>query len=342
MIRRILIIGLGSIGLRHLRLARQLFPQAEIAVLRHKIGSDTPDLADYVLSTMDEALLFAPTLAVIANPAVLHIAAALPLAESGVHLLIEKPLSITSEGVEKLLNACKKKNVVLSVGYNLRHLKSLQAFKTMIDNRLIGDLWSIRAEIGQYLPSWRPETDYRKSVSARGSLGGGVLLELSHELDYLCWIFGDVKCVNAILAKQSDLEIDVEDSAHLILEIEAHGTGKSILASLNIDFIRQDRVRSCTVIGKRGSLRWDGINGTIELYTSDTNAWHLIYNHRTEPDESYVGEWQNFIASIQGNAVPEVTGEDGLKVLKVIEGARLSAKAKRQVIFDKEYRPREV
>ena len=341
MIKRILIVGLGSIGLRHLRLARELLPTAEIAVLRHKVELIVPDGADYVFSTMAEALLFAPTLAVIANPATFRLSVALPLAEAGVHLLIEKPLSTTSEGVEDLLDACKKKNIVLAIGYNLRYLQSLQKFKAMLDNRVIGALWSVRSEIGQYLPSWRPDTDYRESVSARDALGGGVLLELSHEIDYLCWIFGDVEFVYAELAQQSDLEIDVEDSAHLILEFVASGTEKPLVASLNLDFIRQDRVRLCTVIGRLGSLRWDGITGTIELYTLDTKAWRKVYSHQAASDESYTGEWQNFISCINDCALPAITGRDGLKVLKVIEAARISAKAKRQVKIGSDHELRE-
>jgi len=341
MIKRILIVGLGSIGRRHLRLARELLPAAEIAVLRHKVELIVPDGADYVFSTMDEALLFAPTLAVIANPATFHLSVALPLAEAGVHLLIEKPLSTTSEGVEDLLKVCKKKNVVLAIGYNLRYLQSLQKFKSMLDNRMIGELWSVRSEIGQYLPLWRPDTDYRESVSARDALGGGVLLELSHEIDYLCWIFGDVEFVYAALAQQSDLAIDVEDSAHLILEFVANGSEKPLVASLSLDFIRQDRVRLCTVIGRLGSLRWDGITGTIELYTSDTKAWRNVYSHQTASDESYVGEWQNFISSINDCALPAITGMDGLKVLKVIEAARISTKAKKRVTIGSDHELRE-
>ena len=341
MIKRILIVGLGSIGLRHLRLARKLLPTAEIAVLRHKIESIVPDGADCVFSKLAEALLFAPTIAVIANPATFHLSVALPLAEAGVHLLIEKPLSTTSEGVEDLLDTCKKKNVVLAIGYNLRYLQSLQKFKAMLDNRVIGDLWSVRSEIGQYLPSWRSDKDYRESVSARHKLGGGVLLELSHEIDYLCWLFGDVAFVYAALKQQSNLEIDVEDSAHLILEFVANGTKKPLVASLNLDFIRQDKVRLCTVIGSLGSLRWDGVNETIELYTSDKKAWQKVYSHKSASDESYIREWQNFISCINDCTLPAITGMDGKKVLKVIEAARMSAKAKRQVTIGSYHELRE-
>jgi predicted dehydrogenase len=330
-INRILIVGLGSIGKRHLRLARKLLPQSEIAVLRHKVDLTIPEGANHIFSTMAEALAFAPQLAVIANPASFHLSAAMPLAEAGVHLLIEKPLSATTEGVKDLLEASKKTNAILAIGYNLRFLQSLQKFKSMLDDQVIGDVWSVRSEIGQYLPSWRPDSDYRQGVSAQHALGGGALLELSHELDYLRWIFGEVDWVQAVLTQQSDLEIDVEDTAHLILGFVAHGTEKPLVATVNLDFTRQDTMRLCTAIGKLGSLRWNGIAGTVELWALGTQGWQEAYKHQATRDESYITEWQNFIACIKQGTQPLITGADGLKVLQIIEASRLAAKTKRQV-----------
>jgi predicted dehydrogenase len=330
-ITRVLIVGLGSIGKRHLRLAREFLPQSEIAVLRHKVGLTVPEGANHIFSTMAEALAFAPQLAVIATPATFHLSAAMLLAEAGVHLLIEKPLAATIDGVKDLLEACKMTNAVLAIGYNLRFSQSLQKFKFMLDDQVIGDVWSVRSEVGQYLPSWRPDNDYRQGVSAQHALGGGALLELSHEIDYLRWIFGEVDWVQAVLAQQSDLEIDVEDSAHLILGFVAKSTERSIVATVNLDFIRQDTTRSCTVIGKLGSLRWNGIAGAVELWALGTQGWQEVYKYQATRDDSYVSEWQNFIACIKQGAEPLITGEDGLKVLQIIDAARLAAKSKSQV-----------
>ena len=331
MIKRVLIVGLGSIGKRHLRLARQFLPHAEIAVLRHKVDLIIPEGVDYIFSTMVEALTFAPTLAVIASPANFHLAAAIPLAEAGVHLLIEKPLSATSEGVKDLIGVCKKTNVVLAVGYNLRYLQSLKKFKSMVDDQVIGSIWSVRSEVGQYLPSWRPGSDYRQDVSAQHALGGGVLRELSHEIDYLCWIFGEVDWVQAILAQQSDLEIDVEDTVHLVLGFVANYNERPLIASVNLDFIRQDTTRLCTAIGKLGSLRWNGIAGTVELLSLETQAWHEVFKHQTIADDSYAAEWTNVIACIEQGSLPFITRADGLKALEIIEAAQLASKTKSQV-----------
>ena len=334
MISRILIVGLGSIGKRHFRLARELFPHNKIAVLRHKADPIVPEHADYSFSTIAEALEFSPQIAVIANPATFHLSVAMDLAKIGTHLLIEKPLSATAKGVAELLNICRANKAWLATGYNLRFLPSLQKFKTLLDEDMIGAVWSVRSEVGQFLPSWRQDTDYRQSVSVQHALGGGALLELSHELDYLRWIFGEVDWVQASLSKQSDLEIDVEDSAHLILGLVVKGKQKSIIATVNLDFIRQDTTRICTAIGKLGSLRWNGIDGRVELWASGTQGWQEVFKYQATCDESYLAEWSNFLKSIEQGAPPMITGEDGLKVLQVIEAARLADKTKGQVHVD--------
>lgn len=326
MISRILIVGLGSIGKRHLRLARELFPQNKIAVLRHKADPIVPEHADYSFSTIAEALEFSPQMAVIANPATFHLSVAMDLAKIGTHLLIEKPLSATAKGVAELLDICRANKARLATGYNLRFLPSLQKFKTLLDEDMIGAVWSVRSEVGQFLPSWRQDADYRQSVSVQHALGGGALLELSHELDYLRWIFGEVDWVQASLSKQSDLEIDVEDTAYLIFGFHEKPREHPLIASVNLDFIRKDTTRSCTAIGKLGSLRWNGISGTVELYESGKESWQVIYQHKAERDESYLAEWADFVACIAQEKEPYVSGEEGLMVLRIIEAARSAAK----------------
>jgi predicted dehydrogenase len=325
LISRILIVGLGSIGQRHLRLAREIIPEADIRVLRHQSGSSLPSEANGCFSRLEEAIAFAPQIAVISNPAPFHIDTAQALANEGVHLLVEKPLSDSLKGVEQLLATCNEKGAVLLVGYNLRYLQSLQRFRDLLSDRLIGKVLSVRCEIGQYLPSWRPDSDYRLGVSARHDLGGGALLELSHELDYLRWIFGEVEWVTASLSRQSDLEIDVEDSAHLTLGFVPAFDGYRLIGTVNLDFIRHDTTRLCTAIGENGSLRWNGLTGEVALFTANKGEWLQEYSQQHLRDESYLAEWQHFIACVGKKELPNVAGDDGLKVLEIIEAARKSA-----------------
>ena len=335
MIDRILIVGLGSIGARHLRLARKLLPNAEIKVLRHQDTSVVPEFSDGCVSTVFEALKFAPQVAVIANPATFHIKTAQSLAETGVHLLVEKPLSDSMDGIYELIKTCRIGNTTLATGYNLRFSPSLQYFREILESGEIGEVFSVRCEVGQYLPDWRPSTDYRQGVSAKKILGGGVLLELSHELDYLRWIFGEVEWVRATIKKLSKLEIDVEDSAFLTIGFVPNSKGKQILSTMMLDFIRHDHTRLCTVIGERGSLTWDGVTGEVKIYKLDSSHWELLYSHKPIHDETFLAEWENFLTSAQESKSPFVTGEDGMRVLEIIEAARMSAETGIQVPVDR-------
>jgi len=330
LISSILIVGFGSIGKRHLRIARELFPVADIRVLRHQEIGSIPEYADGCFTAIEQAVSFSPQIAVIANPAPFHIPVAQQLAEVGVHLLIEKPLSSSVDGVTQLIDTSFKQRTVLMTGYNLRFLPSLQRFRNYILENTIGKVLSVRCEIGQYLPSWRPDTDYRQSVSARRELGGGTLLELSHEIDYLRWIFGEIDWVQATLSRQSSLQIDVEDTVHIILGFTPTNDGFELIGSANFDFIRHDTIRLCTVIGEKGSLRWNGLSGIIEHFMPGASDWYELFRYQHQRDDSYIEEWQHFLTCINKCQMPMITGDDGLVVLNIIDAVRQSSVSKKR------------
>ena len=325
LINRVLIIGLGSIGKRHLLFAREQMPNADIRVLRHKASNKIPQYSNGCFSSIEDALLFVPQIAVIANPASHHISIAKKLAEIGTHLLIEKPLSNNLEGISELIEICQKQNTCLLTGYNLRYLPSLKHFRDLVVEGVIGKILSVHCEVGQYLPSWRSDSNYQQGVSAKFELGGGALLELSHEIDYLRWIFGEVKWVKASLSKQSSLEIDVEDTAHIIMGFMPSSNGHELIASVNLDFIRHDTSRLCTAIGENSSLRWNGITGEVSIYEAGSKKWRQLYSCKSHTDESYISEWKDFISCVTDNTTPLVSGDDGLKVLQIIEAVRKSS-----------------
>lgn len=324
MINRILIVGSGSIGLRHLRLARQLFPEAEIKVLRHQQTRSVPEFADGCITTITDALKFSPQVAVIANPATYHLQTAQALAEAGIHLLIEKPLSHSIDNVEDLIKVKETKKIVIQVGYNLRFYPSLKVFRKFILDGVVGEILFVNCEVGQYLPCWRPNSDYRTGVSAQKKLGGGVLLELSHEIDYINWIFGNIETVSSMFGKQSSLEIDVEDVAFMTLICASESFRKKILVNLSMDFIRQDPIRICTAVGENGTIRWNGISGVVAVFKKGSSSWEPIFEIESDRDESYIAEWKNFLNAIEGIEKSEVTIIDAYNVLEIVTAARES------------------
>jgi len=333
-IKTLLIVGLGSIGRRHLRLVKFYFPNVNIVVLRHKKcnSSDIKKLGLHkCVTSINDAIILNPQAAIISNPTSQHIEIARKLANKGINLLIEKPISDSSKGVKELIDICHQNKVILMTGYNLRFLPSLIEFRKQIQSRKIGKIYSVRSEIGQYLPNWRPEIEYKFSVSAQKSLGGGALLELSHEIDYLLWIFGKVDWVKSHVSKQSDLEIDVEDSAHVILGFKEF-EGSRLTASLNIDFIRHDVTRKCFAIGEKGTLLWDGIKGHVEIFKKSKKDWELLFSSSPDRDLTYSEEIKSFFSAVESNIKTNISGEDGLEVVNIVESIKESS-SKNLMVF---------
>lgn len=324
--RRILIVGLGSIGTRHASVVRTVQPDASIMALRHR-GAAIPDgvAIDACTNSLGEALAWRPDAAIIASPATAHLSSASVLAAAGVHLLIEKPIAASSTDVAAMLATAHSAGAMVATGYNLRFLPSLVRFHAMLRRNVIGRVISVRAEAGQHLASWRPDTDWRRGVSANAALGGGVLLELSHELDYLRWIFGEVCELRSIIGYDGLPNLDVEDNALLAMRFAPSVMGDAVTASLAIDFVRHDRTRRCTVIGALGTLEWDAIAGTIRHFPAGVDGWSTLFTSQPSRDVTYEAQWRHFLARVVDGRTPSASGHDGLAVLQLVEAIRLDA-----------------
>lgn len=331
-IKKILIIGSGNAGMRHLSIAKIIFPDSSLMILKHNEKENLSFHNIQISYTIRDAMNFKPDLVVIANPAPHHISFAKQFLKIKSHLLIEKPLTDKIENITKFYDIFLNYTSQIMVGYNLRFLPSLNLLREMIRNESIGKILSIRCETGQYLPNWRPKKDYRNTVSAKKDLGGGVLLELSHEIDYIRWIFGEFNWVQAYIGKHSNLEIDVEDNVNIICGFKGMKKN-SLTATINLDFFRNDPTRKCIIIGEKGTLIWDGIEGNLKKFEKNKNKWQ-IFNNNENIQETYKQEWISFINSIESNVSPKVTFQDGLQVIKIIEAIKKSHQNKRLEYVD--------
>lgn len=331
-VKHFLVVGFGSIGRRHVRNLKKLFENCTITVLRHGNGCDKLNNmvcngVDRCVDNLDTVLENNLTAAIIANPASLHLETACLLAEKRIPLFIEKPFSHSTAGLSEFIDLCDETGIELMIGYNLRFSPSLQKFKQLLAEDAVGRVLSVKSEVGQFLPLWRPAQDYRLSVSAQKKLGGGVLLELSHEIDYLVWLFGDVESVNGVVRRQSDLKIDVEDMAQVFLVFSERTDGKKIVASVSMDFFRHDTTRSCTVIGTRGTLRWDGIKRSVELFEKTKGEWQLLFLDETDANDSYMRELRFFVEQIESEKIPFIKTSvyDAKHVVEIIEAIKTSS-----------------
>ena len=326
MINNIGIIGLGSIGRRHLRLVKELRPELNIIAVRSgkgkKVGEEK--LLDAVVHSLEEAIDYGIEAAIIATPAVFHVQQAINLMEKGIHVLIEKPLSHSLDNVNELLRVKKESKAVGLIGYCLRYNTGALKFNDMLNNKILGQVLHVQIDCGSYLPDWRKGQDYRKSVSAKSDLGGGVLLELSHELDYIRWFFGEMKSVYAIIQNSGTLDIDVEDSVDMIFESQ-HG----FPISVHLDFNTRNTRRKCIASCSNGDLTWDAISDTVLWRSAEGIEEMELY----ENDRNYVYKEQlkHFFNCIENDEQPLVSLDDGYAVLKIIESAKKSYKTGKKV-----------
>ena len=326
LINNIGIIGLGSIGQRHLRLVRELRPALNITLVRSGNGESIEDekLADTVCYTLSEALNTGIQAAIISTPSVYHVEQAIVLIRAGVHVLVEKPLSHSTVNINKLLKIRRKSKIIGLVGYCLRYDPAALKFKAMLNEEMIGEIIDVTVECGSYLPDWHPNKNYRESVSANKKLGGGALLELSHELDYVNWFFGDIDNVSGKLINSDTLDIDVEDSVDMIFN-----AAKGFTISIHLDFNSQTIRRTCKVRSTNGNLVWDAVAKKVVWQSVDEPEEDYFFHF--DQDEIYREQLKHFIDCIENNQSPRVTFEDGAKVLRIVEAARKSSATGKRV-----------
>jgi predicted dehydrogenase len=336
---KILIAGLGSIGRRHLRNLQVLGVQDILLYRTHQSSLPDDELRHFPQETdLAAALDHDPDAVIISNPTALHLEIALAAAQRGCHLLIEKPISHTLEGVEQLQNLVEQNGCRVLIGYHFRFHPGLLKIKEMLQHGMIGRPLIVRAHWGEYLPAWHPWEDYRRGYSARADLGGGLILTLSHPLDYLRWLFGDVNRVFAAVDKLGDLEIQVEDTAEICLWF-ANGS----LGSVHLDYLQRPPHHNLQIIGTRGTIEWEYANGETRLYRFDQDRTtqaplHLFPsfspldpNKPLERNDLFLAEMQHFLAVVEGRESPRCTLEDGIEALRIALSAYQSAKQGRVV-----------
>lgn len=321
-----LVVGSGSIARRHLANFRRLLPDAEVGCVSAsgRPLADGETVATTHLTSLATAITWGPDLAVIASPAPLHLDHACMLLDAGIPVLIEKPLSDSLDRARSAAPILARHRDRIEVAYNLRLLSSALRMKALIEEGRVGQILGLRIEAGQYLPDWRPNSDYRNQVSANRSLGGGVLLELSHEFDYITWLFGRFDSVFCVSANSGQLEINVEDCADILLMRDG------LTAQVHLDFLQRRASRSCKVIGSTGTLYWDLIANSISLYAA-AGEEVLFSEPAVDRNDMYVEQLRGFIEVAAGRIAPRISVDDGLNVLGMIEAMRQSAATGRQI-----------
>ena len=315
---KILIVGSGSAGFRHYNYAKKLFKDGQVEVFSQH---STPLFATNHIKDLQTAIDFHADLVIIANAAVNHLKLFSLLVKSDQLCVIEKPLSSNLSDLEKFKISIFAELQNVMIAYQLRFSQSLLALKKQIESEEIGKILYARIQVGQYLPDWRSEVDYRQGVSARADLGGGVLNELSHEIDLLHWIFGNPRLIFSNFEKRSSLEIDVEDCAEFISKHSQLDHDHSWSVHVQLDMVRRDPVRMLEVVGQSGTLLWDGLAGELKKYDCEKNCWSTLVKDVSSPHELFWDEVKNFVVTKKHRGA---TFQESISVLKFIEQIRSS------------------
>jgi len=319
---RFVVIGLGSIAKRHIRNLKSLYECSAVYVMSAsgRVPDVLPEGVEGVLKAIEDVLDLKPTLVIVASPATFHKTHVKQLIENGIPVLIEKPIAASYKEAKEIYDlAVVHKKSFVTVGYCLRFLPAAQIVKSFIDSGELGEIYNINAEVGQYLPSWRSDKNYTDSVSARKELGGGVLLEISHEFDYLNWFFGKLEPIYAKLRNSKELNLKVEDIADIVFE-----TQTGALCYVHLDFLQKTARRNMSVTGRNGRLTWDVIANNVKY--EDSEKITLLYEDKNyDKNSMYLNQLNESFACIASGIPPQVSVLSSVVVLELIEKVRLLA-----------------
>lgn len=326
---KFMIAGLGSIGRRHLRNLVALGERDIILYRTHQATLPDEELAGYpVVTDMKEALAHKPQAVIIANPTALHLDIAIPAAEAGCHLLLEKPISNSMEGIDRLQKALSAGKGQVLVGFQFRYHPGLQQTAALLKEGAIGRPLSVRAHWGEYLPNWHPWEDYRAGYAARPDLGGGVILTLCHPLDYLRWLLGSPQELFAFGGHLGELEIGVEDTAEISLRFTGGAVG-----SVHLNYNQRPPTHRLEIVGSAGTIRWDNADGMVQI-SREGSAWeNYPVPEGFERNWLFMDEMRHFVAVSQGIENPICSLEDGVWALRLALAAHQSILAGEKILF---------
>jgi predicted dehydrogenase len=330
---KFLIAGLGSIGRRHFRNLIAL-GETDIVLLRtRKATLPEDELAGYLVETdIHEALQkHKPEAVIVANPTALHLDVAIPAAGAGCHLLLEKPVSDSLERLDLLQQAAQASGSKILVGFQFRYHPTLNKARELIQSNALGRILTVHAHWGEYLPQWHPWEDYRQSYAARAELGGGVIRTLTHPLDYLRYLVGEVDALWSFNGHISSLELDVEDVAEIGLKFTNGAIG-----GVHLNYVQRPPRNTLEIVATNGTLSWDNADGILHFSNSPapfgsyadlptapvTQTFSLPAGF--DRHQLFMAQTRHFLEIVRGEKEPLCTLEDGIRALELALAAMRS------------------
>lgn len=318
-----LIIGAGSIGQRH-ALNLRAMTDCEIGVFDveyERANALAQRTGGRPFHDLNKALEERYSGVMICSPPDMHLIHATAAVGSAAAVFIEKPLATCSGNeLESFLDQADRLDSQVMVGFNLRFNRCIRKARQLVTSGELGKLLHVEAVFGQYLPDWRPGTDYRNGyITLPHARGGGVIHDVAaHEIDYLTWLVGDVESISCTALKSSELEMQAEDTAEIVMTYSS-----GILGRIHADCTNPRYTRRFELTGTKGVLKWDFHSGLTLVGVGSAIPEQV--EPPADPAEAYVLELQEFLSVIESGKKPGVDGRQAYRVLRLVEAAQLSA-----------------
>lgn len=301
---KILIVGLGSIARKHINSLKKLNYNFEIFALRSNAGSKIEN--DVINIYEIDEITFSIDFAIISNPTNLHYKFIEILAKKNVPLFIEKPPLHSLLNSKKLIDLIEGRNLINYVAFNLRFHPCILYVKENILNKKLR-INELNVYCGSYLPDWRPKQNFRESYSSNPKMGGGVHLDLIHEIDYITWLFGFPEKTSGVFRNNSSLKIDSIDYANYIFEY------KFFTASIILNYYRKKVKREFEIITDKEIYTIDLIKNSVINISGD-----CLYEAKSfEINDTYTLQLEYFINCLKTNKNTMNTLKSSLRNLKL-------------------------
>ena len=343
---KILMIGLGSIGQRHVRNIKKILGDdaeliayrsvgkkrlitEKLGVLEDKSVEDEYGIVSY--SDLDEALAQKPDVAFITNVTAKHMECAIKAARAGCNLMIEKPLSVDLSGIDRLREIIADKGLTVSVGFQNRYHPCVKVLKETVESGILGRIRYVSNEFSERLTTIHRYEDYRQTYMARRDLGGGPVLNLLiHDFDILQWLFGMPVSVSGKMMHGGNLEIDVEEGASAVFTF---GRDKDWFpVYTHTDFMQYPPVHTFKAVGEKGRIEVNMNTAEYVIYCGDE-----IYKTDKFSDfrrnDMFLLEIKDYFESLTNHTEPKLNLESGIDTLKMVEMLRKSDLEKREIIL---------
>jgi predicted dehydrogenase len=320
-----LVAGSGSIGRRHVENLRRLGATEATLFRTGRRDPAAPAVDAPEEYDLDRALAARPRAVLVCNPSALHLPVALAAARAGAHVLVEKPLSHTLEGVDALAAEVARRGLVGLVGFQYRFHPALRRVKTWLEEGAIGSVVSARVDWGEDVAAWHPGEDWRRGYATRADLGGGAVRTLCHPFDYLRWLLGEAVSVSAETSR--GLGLDVEDAAHVTLRFAS-----GAIATVALDYFQRPRTHGLEIVGARGRIRWADGDGAAYLHDGRRDrVTPFLPPPGFSRNSMFLDEMRHFLACLDGEEQASCSLEDGRVALETAVGALRSAEEGRRV-----------